>query len=421
MLTRSQTKRSQEKHPTTGGKRLPELRELSNSPSLSPSLSRSLSPSLSRSTQHNLSHTSHTSHTPQSTVELDVGSVSQSIVPNPPDALHASLDGSVLSSTSGAKVVELRRELHHWYQDLSKAKHHLEFLKQCQQDKVVPTGLRITTEAHVIHPYYTDIHQVFNVLIREAEDTFIAAIIKHYEFLIPILENNIAELHEDMQPLVDGMSPAQEEEHTTIITKTKENIERKESVLQEKAKKKIKKLKHPDSKKGPRPRRHPPSHLHQHPRLPHHATKQSPKAQPQPTPTNTNLPTLPQQRRQRLPLLPTPQPTSFPPQGLPPPALHYHTQAQGPHLPSQHYHAQPHQLQGLPPPSQHSPTWTQRPPPPLRHYPIRTFQGLPPPAQHYHAQGQGLPPPPLPPPPPLQPFTSKQDIISNIMHLIFSL
>ena len=116
-----------------------------------------------------------------------------------------------------------------------------DFLKQCQQNNIIPTGLRITTQSHAFLGDLTGVDKIFDDTLRETEERLMLILTTHYENAISILEQEVEILNTTMQPLIERMSPAEKEIHTTIITRTKDNIKRKASLSEEKSKKKIKK------------------------------------------------------------------------------------------------------------------------------------------------------------------------------------
>ena len=186
-------------------------------------------------------------------LEVDVGSAPiNTSNSNPTQSTHsASNTGSV--HTDETTLLALRKKYHRTLTSLAKSEHHHNFLVQCKREKRIPKGLQIKITPQAFLSSKTSIKTEFTNIIRQTEENLTATLIRHYQHVNEVLTTEKEEIEEEMTHALATQSPTSKTKHEELLQKTTTNIDRRKTLLHERATKKMNTLKNPRHR-SPRPR-----------------------------------------------------------------------------------------------------------------------------------------------------------------------
>ena len=131
---------------------------------------------------------------------------------------------------------------------LARVDHHIDFMKQCLDSNVIPTGLTLDVACNVIEKSQTEIDAQWSTILKDASKSLMKLSMNHYCRLKTILKQQICEISARMcssgDPLEDSSVPEVVKTRLRIQSLTANN---KVHVLELKQKtvRKLRRLKNP--------------------------------------------------------------------------------------------------------------------------------------------------------------------------------
>lgn len=123
--------------------------------------------------------------------------------------------------------------------NLIRARSHLDFIEGCQDARKIPKGLQIKTKCQALLKDYTTVEHDFKSTNRQTEEEYLALLQSHYTEVIKTLEKKLKEVEMNMRSVSALVSNKEVlEDHTEMLTKTIDNVEKLKTNLSERKKRK---------------------------------------------------------------------------------------------------------------------------------------------------------------------------------------
>ena len=237
-----------------------------HSPSRSAGTRRALSPQVSAASRspagsphHNKSLTSSQPHF--SINEQTANETSPPPEERPPSASAAeSLSSNRETNPSDNNVIpedptadlllEMRRQYHRDFSTMVTAEHHLNFLKTCAEENIIPKGLKLNFSPQIFQSKNTNVNNNIQQIIDHAQKAILAAILEHF---VELLEKHMNVMksspsYEDLLNIQsENLSTLELQQHSAILRKTHHNVLKKKDHLSESAEKKLNFLRNKDT------------------------------------------------------------------------------------------------------------------------------------------------------------------------------
>jgi uncharacterized coiled-coil protein SlyX len=163
-------------------------------------------------------------------------------------------DDDILMDTSPAdptkKLLMLRKAYKKTKANLARTISHLGFLQACTELRQVPRGLQVGTKCHALLKDLTNVDRQFNDTSRDAERQYIHHLTQHYRDIEKSLRRDARHIEDSIAEAVSILGDSEAlTEHERVMARTRENIERLESKLEETKAKKQRAIEHPQPRR----------------------------------------------------------------------------------------------------------------------------------------------------------------------------
>ena len=149
-------------------------------------------------------------------------------------------------------LLDLRKKFKRAQSQLHRVTSHKEFLQACVQNDTIPQGLAIKKSCNAIFPEGTDVRQEFRDILRRAERDLLQSVLTHYTTLETQRTNELTSLETQMSNFHTQLSQADLTEHTTMLAKTRTNLDRTNAKRSTRKLNKLNRLREPNRRQGGR-------------------------------------------------------------------------------------------------------------------------------------------------------------------------
>ena len=148
------------------------------------------------------------------------------------------------------QLLELRRKYHRDLSTLTTAEHHLNFLKNCAEENLIPKGLQIKFAPQIFQAKTSNVNEKIHQILDHAQKLILASILEHF---VEFIEKHMSSMenspkYDDLLNIhSDKLSQLELQQHTAVLRKTHQNIQKKKQYLLETAEKKMQFLRNKDT------------------------------------------------------------------------------------------------------------------------------------------------------------------------------
>jgi len=152
-------------------------------------------------------------------------------------------------TSTGDKLLSLRKEYKKTAVSLVKAKAHQDFITACKNNHQTPKGLRVNVKCSALLADLSDVKEKFIQTTNQAQNSYVDHLETHYDTVVDQLKQKEDLLKSTMETLKTQATAEELETHAGMMKKTTDNIHSLYSNLQKKKKRKLETITQPRQKR----------------------------------------------------------------------------------------------------------------------------------------------------------------------------